>query len=115
MNVILDTENRLNVSIPAKIKQFYSAFNGLSVNSPKLEVLPLSKLAVNSGIITFAIFNGSHKLGFNIAELNHCDQWSIVNVDTNYLVTYSMSSFWANKIWAWLRSQRTIWQEEVYC
>jgi len=115
MNEISNAENRLKVSFPEKVKQFYFTFNGLSVNSPELHVLPLNKLVANSGIVTFAIFKGTHKLGFEITELNHCDQWNIVNVDTNFLVTHSMSSFWANKIWAWLRSQRTIWQEETYC
>ena len=112
---LLETETRFGVNIPEIVKLFYKNYNGLEVYNPKLLLFPLKEWAPKSNdLIHFATVNEEHHLCFDTLKLNKANQWSILNCKTNYLVTYSMSSFWSNKIWNWVVKQRTIWKEEKY-
>ncbi len=107
-------EHNLKVTFPIQVKSIYQYCNGLKVRTPKLEILALDKLVNNSGIIVFSIFNSQYSIGFNTNEINEANQWNIINVDSYYVVTLTIASFWSNKIWAWLRNEREIWQKEIF-
>ena len=109
---IIETEKDLHISFPPQVKLFYEAYNGLIVKNPKLEIYSISKLQfTESGKLEFAIINEIHPLFFDTTSLNHAGEWNIV-AKNNYLVTMTMASFWSNKIWAWVRNKRAIWEEE---
>jgi hypothetical protein len=36
-------------------------------------------------------------------------QWSIVNADTLYQISYTMASYWSAHMWTWLVKRRPIW------
>jgi len=112
---LTDCENALRLKLPRQIKLFYKSMNGLIVEKPALAIRALDELEIdNKGLMHFAVFDNKHIIAFDTNSINNAEQWNIVNRDTGYLVTLTMASFWANKIWAWLISQRTIWKEEFY-
>ncbi len=114
--LISESERRLNVEFPHQVKLFYMCCDGITVETPALEILPLEKLIKDdSELIHFSTFDGKHKLCFETTNLNEADQWSIINCVSEYEVTLTMSSFWSNKIWAWIDKNRTIWKEENRC
>ena len=43
------SEQRLNVSFPAQVRQFYQNYNGLRVENPQLEILSVETLNLTSG------------------------------------------------------------------
>jgi len=109
---VLSTEKNLKISFPEQVKLFYKTYNGLIIKNPKLEIYPINKLKFKGfGKLEFVLVNEIHPLFFETNSLNHASQWNIV-AKNNYLVTMTMASFWSNKIWAWIRSERTIWKEE---
>jgi hypothetical protein len=111
---ILRAEQKLDVTFPAQIKLFYESYNGLRVDDPQLEVLPLEGLHfVTPEKLNFAVIDGKHQLYFDTSQINEADQWDIISED-DHLVTKTMASFWSNKIWAWIKGKRAIWKEEFY-
>jgi len=111
---IAETELRLGKSLPEQVRQFYSNYNGIKVDSPKFEILSLGRLHIDSGKIVFAIFDDTHRVAFKANILNSAGQWDIINADNDFLVTLTMASFWTNKIFAWLRKERAVWDVETY-
>jgi len=107
---MLSAERRLGISFPAQVELFYRSFNGLQVDDPPLEVLPVEHLNFASNRLHFATLDGSHPLYFDVSRTNEAEQWDIVSAD-EYQVTLSMASFWSNKIWVWVEKRRAIWQE----
>ena len=108
---ILRTERRLGVSFSEQVRLFYRSFNGLRVDDPQLEVLPLERLNLASpNRLHFATLAGSRPLYFDVSRLNEAGQWDILAED-GYRVTLTMASFWSNKIWAWVEKRRAIWRE----
>ncbi len=98
---ILRAENRLSIGFPQQIKMFYQHYNGVSLEDPHLEVLPLNELGYQSeGKIYFASFDNSVKVCFEINRLNEAKQWDIVNCENGFLITRTMASFWSNKVFA---------------
>ena len=112
-DLIDKAQERLGETLPDHVINFYKSCNGLSVNS-KLEIYDIGKLKKSGHIIEFANFNEKHRVGFDISYINDAGQWSIVNVESKYLITLTMASFLTNKIWAWLLRGREIWAEEKY-
>jgi cell wall assembly regulator SMI1 len=109
---ILEAEQRLNVSFPQQVKMFYQCLNGLRVESPPLEILPIERLHRDSEArLHFATLDGSRQLFFDTSHLNEAAQWDIIGAD-GFRVTLTMASFWSNKIWAWIDKRRAIWQDE---
>lgn len=113
IGLIEETEKRLKVEFPEQVKLFYTYYNGLSTTEPPFEILPLEKLNMDSGHkIHFATFNGLHKACFDISKINEAEQWMIVNGNTGYQITFTMASFWTNKILAWIERKRPVWEDE---
>ena len=109
---IMEAERRLGVSFPAQVKSFYQHYNGLSVDDPQLEVLPIERIDFASPkLLHFATLDGRHNLYFDVSKMNDADQWDIVNTD-GFPVTVTMASFWTNRMWAWIDKRRAIWKEE---
>jgi hypothetical protein len=108
-----EVQEAIGKKLPEQVKMFYKSCNGLSVNQ-KLEIYEINKLNISDGILEFALFNGKYPVGFDISHINDAGQWSIINVETKFVITQTMASFLTNKIWAWLLRGRKIWAEEKY-
>jgi cell wall assembly regulator SMI1 len=104
-------ERKLSVSFPEQVSRFYRSVNGLRVEDPRIEVLPVERLNfTSSNRLHFATLDASHSLYFDVSHLNDADQWDILAED-DYRVTFTMASFWSNKIWHWVEERRRIWRE----
>jgi hypothetical protein len=105
------TEQRLVVRFPAQVKQFYQHYNGLSIDSPPLDVIALEQLTFLSMYrLHFATVDHQHHLCFDYSHLNAAGQWDIVTASDNARITFTMASFWSNKLWAWIDKGHPIWQ-----
>ena len=51
---------------------------------------------------------------FDKTSINEAGEWNIINRETGFVITKTLSSFLNNKIWAWLDRSRCIWNEEIY-
>ena len=107
---IAEAEQRLNIQIPAQIRMFYQHFNGLSVENPPFQILSLSQFNfISPNLLHFSTFDSQQKVCFDTSCLNEAEQWLIVFADNKYEITFTMASFWSNKIWKWLGSRQPIW------
>jgi len=112
--VIVQAEERLRVVFPAQVKRFYQHYNGLHVEDPPLEVVPLERLAFSAPArLHFATVDREHQLCFDVSQLNEAGQWDIVSAPDGVPVTLTMASFWSNKLWAWIDQGRAIWRPEA--
>jgi hypothetical protein len=101
---------RLGVSFPPEVATIYSHADGLTIEDPDLEVLPIERLAfVAPNRLHFATAGGRHRLCFDTSALNAAGQWTVVAAESGYEVTQSLGSFWSNKIWKWLDQRRAFW------
>jgi cell wall assembly regulator SMI1 len=108
---ISSSEQRLNVSFPAQVRQFYQNYNGLRVENPPLEILPMETLNLTSGDrLHFATVDSQHRVFFDVSKINVAGQWDIRSED-DFQITMTMASLWSVKIWAWLRYRKRIWCE----
>ncbi len=104
-----ETENRLSLQFPAPVRTFWTFMNGLSVDDPPFEVLPLSKFSVDAGALVFARCNAEVRVAFDTRVANEAGEWSVINADTGYRITYTMASFWSVHMWTWILKRRPIW------
>ncbi len=104
-------EEQLGIQFPEKLSSFYLHLNGLKTEHPSFMIVPITKLQLVKGKIHFATFDDDVQICLNTKTLNQANQWTIVNKETNYEVTKSISSFWSNKIWHWLEMGNTIWED----
>ena len=89
---------------------FYQHFNGLSVENPPFQILSLSQFNfISPNLLHFSTFDSQQKVCFDTSRLNEAEQWLIVFADNKYEITFTMASFWSNKIWKWLGSRQPIW------
>lgn len=87
-------EQTLGLSFPAQVKLFYRSYNGLRVEEPHLEVLPVERLSVSMpNRLHFATLNDTVRLYFDVSRINEAEQWDIVAAD-GFRVTLTMASFW---------------------
>ncbi|PKQ64514.1 hypothetical protein BZG02_06840 [Labilibaculum filiforme] len=108
-------EKALGISISDKTKEFYRFHNGFKTHQPDFELLRLENWSIlENDKIHFATFDKDLKVYFDTKELNQADSWSIINPQDNYVLTLTMSSFWSNKIWHWLKTERQIWKDEFW-
>jgi hypothetical protein len=108
---VSQTAANLGVSFPAQVVLFYKYFNGLRVENPPLEVLPIERLNFAfPNRLHFATFDGNRCLFFDTSHINNAEQWDVVTKN-GFCVTLTMASFWSNKIWAWVERKRAIWEE----
>ena len=90
---ITEAEKRLNISFPEQVRSFYQQHNGLRVNEPPLEILPIQGLNLASPVfLHFATLNESIPLFFDVSRINEANQWDIVSVD-GIRVTLTMATF----------------------
>ena len=112
-NLISKVENNLGVSFPAKVALFYKHFNGLRVEDPHVEILPIEQLNfVSPNRLHFATFDRNNRVFFETSQLNEVEQWNIVAED-NFLITLTMPSLWSAHIWGWVEWRRVIWKENL--
>ena len=108
-----EAEQKLGLSFPAQIRLFYRSYNGLRVDEPHLEVLPVERLSFSKpNRLHFATLNGSEHLYFDVSGFNEAEQWDIVAAD-GFSVTLTMASFWSTRMWSWIEKKRPIWQPEA--
>jgi cell wall assembly regulator SMI1 len=66
---ISEAEQRLKVSFPQQVKMFYQCLNGLRVESPPLEILPIDRLHRDSETrLHFATLDDSRPLYFDTSR-----------------------------------------------
>lgn len=110
---IARVEQKLGLSFPEQVELFYRSYNGLRVEEPHLEVLPVERLSLSMpNRLHFATLNGSEHLSFDVSRANEAEQWDIVAAD-GFRVTLTMASFWSNRMWSWIEKKRAIWQAEA--
>lgn len=108
---IREAELRLDLRFPEQVKLFYCNFNGLQVSDPTLDVLSLARLSLRAPKrLHFAVFDGEGNVYFDISNENAAGQWNIVSED-GYVITFSMASFWSNKIWRWIEYRKPVWTD----
>jgi hypothetical protein len=107
---LVDAAERLGVDFPPEVAAVYAQADGLTVDEPPLEFLPLERLAfVAPARLHFATVDGRHRLCFDTSQLNGAEQWAVVAAESEYKVTETLGSFWSNKIWKWLDGRRAFW------
>lgn len=88
----------------------------------KLDHLEITK---NMKSITFRILDiddrylqlatiGKISIVFDKSITNEAGEWNIINRETGFVITKTLSSFLHNKVWAWLDRSRCVWEEETY-
>ncbi len=108
-------ERKTELLIPEKIKEFYSTINGFETMNPSFKMLPMKDWQVNeNGLIRFATFNELEEVVFDSKSRNSAGQWSIIHRQSGYEITLSLSSFWSNKIWQWIKNEKKIWKEDYW-
>jgi cell wall assembly regulator SMI1 len=108
--VIAAAEQRLGITLPQQVAQFYGVYNGLSIEEPRVEILALEHVDyLLDNYLHFATIDGTHRVCFDTSHVNEAQQWDIVTTD-GYRITFTMASFWSNKLWAWVDKKRTIWE-----
>lgn len=101
--------------VPKKIKEFYMTINGFETENPSFKMVSLQDWNVNeNGLLRFATFNDCEAIVFDTNKLNSAGQWTIIHRESGYEITLSMSSFWSNKIWHWIRNRKEIWKENYW-
>ncbi|MEP0368789.1 MAG: hypothetical protein ABJN36_11620 [Cyclobacteriaceae bacterium] len=111
---IASFSNDLGVEIPENVSEFFQHFNGLTTQNPDLEILRIERWEmIDNGKLKFATINGIN-ICFDCSRTNQAGQWTILNAETNYELTLTMSSFWSNKIWHWIRTGKEIWKDEFW-
>jgi hypothetical protein len=104
-----EAELRLGLELPAQVRTLWAEVNGLTVDDPLLRLLPLSEFTVQAGLLMFAECDGTVQIAFDTNSINEAGQWSIVNADTGYRITYTVASFWSVHMWNWLLKRRPFW------
>ena len=104
-------EEQLDLKFPKKLISFYLYLNGLTTENPSFQIIPLSNLKLESNTIHFATFKDTVQIGLDTSSRNQANEWTIVNTETSFEITKSISSFWSNKIWHWLEKENPIWED----
>jgi hypothetical protein len=107
-------EYNLKVNFPYQLKLFYSHYNGLFVKDPRFKIFSLDKLSKIGDLINFAVIKDDIKICFDCSQINKANQWDIINCNDGHIITHTFSSFWSNKIWAWIDKRREVWKEFDY-
>ena len=96
------------------MKKFYSFTNGLKTTNPNFEIIELNKLKKEKALVHFATFDNNKKIYFETEKWNNANEWNIIEKETNYELTKTISSFWSNKIWHWIENKKRIWENEFW-
>jgi hypothetical protein len=68
------TEHRLFLELPAPARAFWMSINGLIVEDPPFEVLPLSQFSVDGGLLAFARCSHNVRIAFDTRTENEAGQ-----------------------------------------
>ena len=111
----IDTaEDRIGHKFPDQVRAFYSQHNGLTVYDPPFRILPLNDLSVDDqSRMHFATADDVNRICFDCSRLNEAKQWDIIDPETGSRITFTMSSFWTNKMWKWIDRRLAFWRGEV--
>ena len=113
-NALEMVEARIRHRLPDQVRLFYSNYNGLTVDDPPFEILPVENLSVDDkSRIHFATADHVHRICFDCSHGNEAGQWDIIESATGNRITFTMSSFWSNKFWKWIDRRLAFWQGEV--
>ena len=104
-------EKKNGIKIPLNIKKFMLIANGLKTFNPDFEIIDFNLWELRDNFIHFAIFDNKHKIVFDTRKLNDANEWTILSEKNNYKITLTISSFWSNKIWHWLKEKHEIWAD----
>lgn len=110
-SAIEDTERRLGVIFPDQVRLLFETCDGIEVTQPAFKLYPLAELQRDGTLLEFCLCDRVHRLAFETREINAAGQWSIVNVDTGYRVTFTIASFWSIRMWSWIEKRRPIWYD----
>jgi hypothetical protein len=111
--MVADAMIQLGCELPEQICFFYRQMNGLKVEDPSFDILPIQELEVDeSKTIHFATADGDRRICFDCSRLNEAGQWDIIDATSGYRITLTMASFWSNKIWKWIDRRRAFWVGE---
>jgi len=102
---------RLDVGFPEQVHWFYGTCDGIEVSEPALRLYSLAELNRDGKLVEFCVCDFIHRLAFDTGQVNEAGQWSIVNAETGYRITYTMASFWTIHLWAWIEKGRPIWYD----
>ena len=107
-------EDRIGLKFPDQVRAFYSEYNGLRVDDPRFEILSLNRLSVDDqSRIQFATADDADRICFDCSCFNEAGQWDIIEPETGDRITYTMASFWSNKMWKWIDRRLRFWRGEV--
>ncbi len=98
-------------SLPDPVALFYRRCDGIVIAQPAFELLPARELEWLGQRLVFARFDRVEAIAFDTAAENEAAQWNIVHLQTGYLVTLTLASFLTNKLFAWVRRGRRIWED----
>jgi hypothetical protein len=97
-------------SLPEPVARFYRRCDGLVIAHPAFELLPLHELWRFGPLLHFARFDRVEPIAFDTSSLNEAAQWNIVHAPSGHLVTMTLASFLTNKLFAWVRRDRRVWE-----
>lgn len=113
---ISSAEERMHVKFPQQVHDFYQTCNGIYFPSPFLEILPLDQIHFVKGklYLKFCIMEKGEVICFDTSSLNEAGQWFIKGLSEDFIITFTMASFWSNKVWNWLEKQSPKWRTNSY-
>lgn len=102
--------------LPANLKLVLEKLNGLNIksNQRNLQFLCKKNYFQNKFYLKFVQIGEDINIGFDLTQYNEAREWNIINIDSGFVITKTLSSFLTNKVWAWIDRGREIWKEEIY-
>jgi len=104
-------------TVPAALIQFYTKFESIEFMAPRqmrnFSVNELQRNVKQEYLIVFGSVD-EVQLAYDTRSLNAAGEWTIVNGDNEYVITKTLASFYTNKLWAWIKRGKKIWEEEVF-
>ncbi len=119
--IILNEKNDLNFNnhisdIPESITNFYLTINSIKISSPRyFEILPVQELKIiNQKYLLFSYIDETNKIAFDTSYKNSANEWDIVNIESDFVITKTLAGYITNKSLAWIDRGRKIWKEELH-
>lgn len=110
--VLQEAEGRLSVKFPEQVAAFWSAFDGLEVDDPPFKILSVRGMKREGDLVIFGVCDRTVRVAFDVSGTNNAGQWSILNAETGYCITFTMASFWSVHMWSWIVKHRPFWYDE---
>ena len=82
LDAINVAEERLGHHLPDQVRAFYSQWNGLTIDDPPFDIMPVENLSLDDQLrIHFATADGTHRICFDCSRLNEAEQWDIIDAE----------------------------------